>query len=78
VQKQPYLSVIDGVPALLRDDIEQMVILARASMAQARNCLGSNEIPNFTGSLGVSGLSAHEDERTFSWGRNRHSALIGQ
>jgi uncharacterized protein YbaR (Trm112 family) len=33
--------VIDGIPVLLRDDIEQTIDLARASIARARNELGS-------------------------------------
>ena len=51
--------VIDGVPVLLRDDIEQTMSLARASMARARNCRGSIDQRNpelYLESLGVSEL----------------------
>jgi 2-polyprenyl-3-methyl-5-hydroxy-6-metoxy-1,4-benzoquinol methylase/uncharacterized protein YbaR (Trm112 family) len=51
--------VIDGIPVLLRDDIEQTMDLARASMARARNEFGSIDQRNpdfYLESLGVSEL----------------------
>src|SRR5262249_59612180 len=49
--------VIDGVPVLLRDDIEQTMDLARASMSRARSEPGSIDGRNaelYLESLGVS------------------------
>jgi SAM-dependent methyltransferase/uncharacterized protein YbaR (Trm112 family) len=49
--------VVDGVPVLLRDDIEQTMDLASASMARARNEPGSIDVRNpdlYLESLGVS------------------------
>ena len=49
--------VIDGVPVLLRDDVEQTIPLARASLARARNEPGAIDQRNaglFLESLGIS------------------------
>jgi uncharacterized protein YbaR (Trm112 family) len=51
--------VIEGIPVLLRDDIEQTIDLARASMARATNEIGSIDQRNpklYLESLGVSEL----------------------
>src|SRR5262245_48589894 len=51
--------VIDGIPILLRDDIEQTIDLARASMARATNETGSIDQRDpklYLESLGVSEL----------------------